>query len=58
MVSEKIDKIAARCSALQSLSVSELEDSLKQNMCYTQTMGVHIAAEMSKLQEEPAQQAE
>ena len=42
----------------QSLSVSDLEDSLEHNICHTQAMQAQIAVEMTKLQEEPAQQAE
>ena len=42
----------------QSLSASDLEDSLEYNIHYTQAMWAQIAAEISKLQEEPTQQAE
>ena len=57
MASEKMDGIIARNSLLQSLSVSDLEDSLERNICCTQDMQVLIAHEMSKIQEEPTQQA-
>ena len=43
---------------LQSLSASDLEDSLEQNICHTQAVWAQIAHEMSKLQEDPTQQAE
>ena len=42
---------------LQSLSVSDLKDSLEQNICHTQDMWAQMAHELSKLQEEPSQQA-
>ena len=45
MASEKIDEITTRYSMLQSLSVSDLADSLEQNICHTQAMQVQIAAE-------------
>ena len=57
MASEKIDEITTRYSMLQSLSVSDVEDSLEGKIYHTQGMQVQIAAEMSKLQEEPSQQA-
>ena len=57
MASEKIDEITARYSMLQSLSASDLEDILEQNICHTQAMQADIAAEMNKLQEEPTQQS-
>ena len=37
--------------------MSDLEDSLEHNIHLTQAMWDHIAAEMSKLQEGPTQQA-
>ena len=43
---------------LQSLFTSDLEDSLEHNICHTQAMQAQRAVEMSKLQEEPAQQVE
>ena len=52
----KIDEIIARHSMLQSLSTSDLEDSLERNMCHTQAMWVQIAHEISKIQE-PTPQA-
>ena len=58
MAAERIDAITARYSVLQSLSASDLEDSLEHIICCTQTTQAQIAAEMNKLQEEPAQQAE
>ena len=42
---------------LQSLSASDVEGSLEQNIHCTQAMWAQISHEMSKLQEEPAQQA-
>ena len=57
MALEKIDDIIARQSMLQSLSTSGLEDSLERNIHHTQAMWVQIAHEMSKIQEEPTQQA-
>ena len=56
MASEKMDEIIARHSMLQSLSMSDLEDSLEWNICCTQAMQAQIANEMSKIQEEPPQQ--
>ena len=38
MPSEKIDEITARYSVLHSLSTSDLEDSLEQNIYHTQAM--------------------
>ena len=55
MASEKIDEITARYSVLQSLSTSDLEDSLEHNICHTHAMQAPIMAKMSKLQEEPTQ---
>ena len=57
MASEKIDEITVRYSMLWSLPVSAMEDSLEHNIYHTQAMQAQIATEMSKLQEEPAQQA-
>ena len=57
MVSEKIDEIIARHSMLQSLSNSDLEDSLERNICHAQAMQAQVSHEMSKIQEEPAPQA-
>ena len=57
MASEKIDKIIARHSMLQSLSASDLEDSLQRNIYHTQAMQAQIAHEMSKIQEDPTLQA-
>ena len=56
MASEKIDRITIRYSVLQSLSATDIQDSLEWNICHTQAMSVQIAAEMSRLQEEPTQQ--
>ena len=58
MASEEIDNIMVRYSVLQSLSSSNLEDSLDQNICCTQAMWAHIAHVMSRLEEEPPLQAE
>ena len=49
MASEKIGEITARYNVLQSLSVSDLEDSLECNICCTQAMWAQTAAEISKL---------
>ena len=57
MTSDKIDEITTMYSMLQSLSVSGLEDSLEPNICRTQAMQAQIAAKMSKLWEEAAQEA-
>ena len=57
MASKYIDEITAQCSMLQSLSVSNIEDSLEQKIYCTQAIQAQIATEMSKLQEEPTQQA-
>ena len=57
MASEQIDEISTRYSVLQSLSTSNLEDSLEMNICHTHAMWVQIASEMNKLQEKPTQQA-
>ena len=40
------------------LSMSDLEDSLDQNICQTQAMWAQIAHAMSRLEEEPPVQAE
>ena len=58
MASEEIDNRTGRYSMLQSLSASNLEDSLAWNICHTQAMQAQIAHVMSRLEEEPAQQAE
>ena len=55
---EEIDNIRARYSILRSLSMSDLEDSLDQNICCTQAMQAQIAHAMSRLEEEPASRAE
>ena len=57
MASKKVDGIIAGHSVFQSLSTSDLEDSLERNICHTQAMWVQIAHEMSKTQEEPEPQA-
>ena len=57
MASGKIDEITARYSMLQSLSVSDLEDSLEHNIYHFQVMWAQIAPKMSKLQEKHVQQA-
>ena len=58
MALNNIDNIIARYSMLYSLSTSDLEDSLDRNVHHTQAMQAHIAQEMSRLDEEPASQAE
>ena len=54
MAPEEIDNIRARCNVLHSLSASNLEDSLDQNVCCSQAMWAQIAHAMSRLEEEPA----
>ena len=58
MASEEINNITVRYSLFQSLSVSDLEDSLDRNICCTQAMWAQIVHGMSRLKEEPALQAE
>ena len=58
MASEEIDNITARYSVLQSLSASDLEDSLDRNICQTQAIQAQIAHAMSRLEEEPTSLAE
>ena len=58
MASEEINNITVRYSMLHSLSTSDLEDSLYQNICHTQAMQAQIAQAMSRLEEERASQAE
>ena len=58
MASEQIDNITARYSVLQSLSASNLEDSLDRNICQTQAMWAQITHAMSRLDEEPTLQVE
>ena len=55
MASEKIDETTARHRMLESLSASDLEDSLERNIHHTLAMWVQIAHEM--IQEDPTQQA-
>ena len=57
MGAERIDDISARYSMLQSLSMGDLEDSLEHDISCNQAMQAQIAVEISKLQEEPIQQA-
>ena len=57
MDSQHIDEVMAQYIMLQSPSASNTEDSLEWNIHHTQAMWVQIAAEMSKLQEKPIQQA-
>ena len=54
MALEDIDNIMVRYSMLHSLSASNLEDSLAQNICCTQVMWAQIAHAMSRLEDEPA----
>ena len=58
MASEEIDNIRARYSMLHSLSTSDLEDSLDQNIHHTQAMWAQIAHAMSRIEEEPTSQVE
>ena len=57
MAFKNIDEITSRYSMLHSLSVSDLKDNLEHNICHIQVMPAQIPGEMSKLQKEPAQQA-
>ena len=51
MASVHTDKITAQYSVLQSLSASDLEDSVEWNICHTLVLCVKInAVEMHKLQ--------
>ena len=58
MASEEIDNITARYSVLQSLSMSDLEDSLDRNIHHTQVMQAQLAHGMRRLEEEPASRAD
>ena len=58
MAAEEIDNITVRFSVLQSLYMSDLEDSLDRNICRTQAMWAQIADVMGRIEEEPAPGAE
>ena len=58
MAADEIGNITASFSALQSLSMSDLEDSLDKNIHQTQAMQAQIANAMSQIEEEPAARAE
>ena len=58
MAADEIDNITVRFSMLQSLSTSDLEDSLNRNIHQTQAMWAKIADAMSQIEEEPAARAE
>ena len=58
MAAKEIDNITARFSVLQSLSASDIEDSLDRNICRTQAMWAQIADAMSQIDEDPAARAE
>ena len=58
MAAEEVNNIMARFSVLQSLSVSDLEDSLDRNICQTRAMWAQIANTMSQIEEEPVARAE
>ena len=58
MAAEEVNNITARFSVLQSLSASDLEDSLDRNICWTQAMQAQIAKAMSRIEEEPTVRAE
>ena len=58
MAADEIDNMTVRFSVLQSLSMSDLEDSLDRNIYQTQAMQVQIADAMSQIEEEPAARAE
>ena len=47
MAAEEVENITVRFSVLQSLSTSDLEDSLDRNIHQTQAMWVQIANAMS-----------
>ena len=47
MATDENDNITARFSVLQSLSMSDLEDSMDRNICRTQAMQAQIADAMS-----------
>ena len=49
---DEIDNITARFSALQSLSMSDLEDNLDRNICQTEAMQAQIANAISQVEEE------
>ena len=57
MAAEEVNNIMAGFSVLQSLCMSDLEDSLDRNICWTQTMQAQIANAISRI-EEPAARAE
>ena len=58
MATEEVDNITARYSVLQSLSTSDLEDSLDRNIHRTQAMWAQIANAICRIKEEPAVRAE
>ena len=58
MAAEEVNSIMARFSVLQSLSASNLEDSLDRNICQTQAMWAQIANAINQIEEEPAVRAE
>ena len=58
MAAEEVDNIMVRFSVLQSLSASNLEDSLDRNICQTQAMWAQLANAMSRIEEEPTLTAE
>ena len=58
MAAEEVNNIKVRFSVLQSLSMSNLEDSLDRNIHLTQAMQAQIANAMSQIKEEPTVRAE
>ena len=58
MAAEEVDNITVRFSMLQSLSASDLEDSLDGNIHQTQAMWAQIANAMSWIEEQPTLRAE
>ena len=58
MAAEEVNNITVRFSVLQSLSMSDLEDSLDRNICQTQATQAQIANAISQIEEEPAARAE
>ena len=58
MATEEVDNIMVRFSVLQSLSASDLEDSLDRNIHQTQAMWAQLANAMSQIEEEPTMRAE
>ena len=58
MATKEVGNIMVRFKGLQSLSASDLEDSLDRNICQTEAMQAQIANAMSRIEEEPTVRAE